>query len=78
MFETLNICVYTTATELPFSNGLKEHHNLIFSEMLDKVLQNKNMNFRLALAWCSNAKDSLANDPGIFSRLFLLLVNSKN
>ena len=31
--------------------------------MLDKVLD-QNINFHSALAWCTNAKNSLANVPG--------------
>ena len=61
MCEAMNIHVHTTAAESPFSNGLIEHHNLILSEMLNKVLENQNINFQLALAWCTNAKNSLTN-----------------
>ena len=55
--EAMNKHVHTRADELPFSNGLIECNNLIFPEMLDKVLENQNINFQLALAWCTNEHD---------------------
>ena len=64
MCESMNIRFMLTAAESPFSNGLVERHNLILSEMLDKTLEDHNTNFELALAWCVNAKNSLANVPG--------------
>ena len=62
--EAMNTCVHTTAAKSPFSNGLIECHNLILLEMLDKFLENQNINFQLALAWCTNTKNSLANVHG--------------
>ena len=60
----MNIRFMLTVAESPFSNGLVERHNLIFSEMLDKTLEDHNTGFKLALAWCMNAKNSLANVHG--------------
>ena len=64
MCESMNIRFMLTAAESPFSNGLVERHNLILSEMLDKTLEDHNTDFELALAWCVNAKNSLANIHG--------------
>ena len=61
MCESMNIRVVTTATESPFSNGLIAQHNLVISEMLDKTLEDTGADFQLVLAWCVNAKNSLAN-----------------
>ena len=38
--EAFNIKVKTTGAEAPWSNGLVERHNLVLSEMLNKVLEN--------------------------------------
>ena len=64
MCESLGIKIKTTAAEAPWSNGLVERHNLILSEMLDKVLEETKCEFDLALAWRINAKNSLANIHG--------------
>ena len=61
MCESINIRFMLTAAESPFSNRLKERYNLILSEMLDKTLEDHNTGFKLALAWCVNAKNPLAN-----------------
>ena len=37
--EAFNIKVKTTGAEAPWSNGLVERHNLVLSEMLNKVLE---------------------------------------
>ena len=49
MCEAMNIIVKTT------------RHNLILSEMLDRTLEDNKIDLELALAWCINAKNSLAN-----------------
>ena len=64
MCEQLGITVKTTAAESPWSNGIVERHNLIISEMLDKVLEDTKCDFETALAWCTNANNSLANIHG--------------
>ena len=51
-----------TAAESPWWNGLVECHNLILSDMLDKILHETNCDFELALAWAINAKNSLSNN----------------
>ena len=62
--EQFNIVVQTTATDSPWSNGLVERHNLVLSEMLDKVLTDSKCPFNVALSWCINAKNSLHNVHG--------------
>ena len=64
MSESMNIRVVTTAGESLFSNRLAERHNLIISEMLDKILEDTGADFQLVLAWCVNANNSLANVRG--------------
>ena len=64
MRENLNITVKTTGAEAPWSNGLVECHNQTISEMLNKVLEDTDCDFDIALAWCVNAKNSLDNCHG--------------
>ena len=61
MYESTNIVFKLTAAEAPFSTGLVERHNLIIADMLDKVLEESSIDINLALSWCINAKNSLAN-----------------
>ena len=77
MCESLNINVKTTAAESPWSNGIVERHNLVISEMLDKVLHDFNCTFEIALAWCINAKNSLTNIHG-FSPYQLAIGSNPN
>jgi len=65
--EQFGITIKTTAAESPWSNGIVERHNLTISNMLDKVLHETNCSFDLALSWCINAKNSLANVHGFSS-----------
>ena len=64
MCEKLNIRFILTAGESPFSNGLVERHNLVISDMLDKVLDDTDCGLDIGLAWCINAKNSLQNIHG--------------
>ena len=61
--KSFGITVKTTAAKSPWSNGLVEHHNLILSDMFDKILHKNNCDFDLALAWAISAKNSLSNIP---------------
>ena len=61
MAESMNITVKVRVAESPFSNGLVERHNFIIADMMDKVL----CRHALTLAWCLNAKNSLANVHGL-------------
>jgi len=62
--EQFGITVKVTAAESPWSNGIVERHNLIISDMLDRILFETNCNIDLALAWATNAKNSLQNISG--------------
>ena len=48
--EALNIKVHTTGAESPWSNGIIEGHNLVLSEMLNKVLEENHCSLEIALA----------------------------
>ena len=56
MCEQMNISVKITAGRSPWSNGMVERHNLVISEMLDRVLAASKCDFDLALAWCFSAE----------------------
>ena len=62
--EAFNIIVKTTGAEAHWSNGLAERHNLVLSEMLNKVLEDTKCPFDIVLQWCVNAKNSLRNVHG--------------
>ena len=62
--EALNIKVHTTGAESPWSNGIIERHNLVVSEMLNKVIEENHCSLDIALAWCLNAKNTLQNVHG--------------
>ena len=57
--ESFNIAVQATGAEAPWSNGLVERHNLVLSDMLDKVMEDTYCDFDVALAWCLNAKNKM-------------------
>ena len=61
MCEILGITVKTTAAKSPWSNNLVEKHNVVLSEMLDKVIDVIDCDINLAVSWCVNAKNSLHN-----------------
>ena len=69
--------VMLTAAESLFSNGLVEHCNLLLSEMLGKTLEDHNTDFKLALAWCVNTNNSLANVHSFSSFQLALCQNPK-
>ena len=60
----INIVFKLTVAEAPFSGGWVERHNLNIADMLDKVLEESNIDINLTLLWCINAKNSLANLHG--------------
>ena len=53
--EAFNIKVKTTGAKALWSNGLVERHNLVLSEMLNKVLEDTKYPFDIALQWCVNS-----------------------
>ena len=58
------IAVKVTAAESPFSNRLVERHNMIIANMLNKILGDQQLDLDIALPWCLNAKNSVANIHG--------------
>ena len=65
MAESINITIKVTLAESPFSNGLVERHNFIITDMMDNILEeSQHLDMNLILAWCLNAKNSLANLHG--------------
>ena len=64
MCETMNITVKVPAAESQFFNGLVERHNMIIANMLDKILENQQLDLDIALSWCLNTKNALANIIG--------------
>ena len=77
MCETLGITIKTTAAESPWSNGLVERHNLVLSEMLDKIIDETDCDISLAVSWCVNTKNSLHNVHGFSPYQLTLGMNPK-
>ena len=78
MAESMNNTVKVTAAESPFSNGLVERHNFIIADMMDKVLEeSQHLDMDLTLAWCLNAKNSLAKVHGFSPFQLVFGQNSK-
>ena len=64
MCQSLGINVKTTAGNSPWSNGVCERHNGLIGETYDKILEDFNCDPHIALAWATNAKNSLSNSFG--------------
>ena len=62
--EKFDITVHTTAAESPWANGLTERHNRTLGEMIRKTMRETNCSLPIAIAWCTNAKNSLQNVNG--------------
>lgn len=62
--EKFNITVYTTAAESPWANGLTERHNYTMGEMIKKTMKDSKCSLPIAIAWATNAKNSLQNVNG--------------
>ena len=77
MCETLGITVKTTAAECPWNNGLVERHNLVLSEMVDKIIDETDCGISLAVSWYVNAKNFLHNVHGFSPYQFTLGTNPK-
>ena len=58
MCEALNTKVHTPGVESSWSNRIIEQHDLVLSEMLNKVLEENHCSLDIALAWCLNAKNT--------------------
>ena len=77
MCVSLGTAIKTTAAESSWTNGFGEKHNLIFADMLDKVLEETQCDLELAVAWCVNAKNFLSNIHGFSSYQLTICVNPK-
>ena len=64
MADALNIKVFTTAAESPWSNGCNERYNGILGGMVKKILEDGDCTLDMALAWAVSAKYSLENYHG--------------
>lgn len=64
MAEAVNINACTSPAEAPWSNGLVERYNMVIAEMLDKILHDTKCKLSVALAWATNAKNSLQTVHG--------------
>ena len=62
--DELEINVKTTAAYAPFSNGICERHNGIIADSYSKLIEDVKCSPEIALAWATNAKNSLANTHG--------------
>ena len=64
MCDSLGIIVKTTAATSPWSNGVCERHNGLIAEAYNKIIEDVGCDPHIALAWATNAKNSLANSFG--------------
>lgn len=64
MSEQLEISVKTTAAHAPFSNGVCERHNGVIADAYNKLIEDLHCDPEIALAWATNAKNSLNNSFG--------------
>ena len=62
--KNVNICILTTAAELPWSNGLIERHNAIVGYTVTKTMEDAGCDLKLTLSWAVTAKNSLKNVNG--------------
>ena len=62
--EKFNVIVHTTAAESAWANGLTERHNFTMGEMIRKTMKDSKCSLVVAIAWCTNAKNSLHNVNG--------------
>lgn len=64
MAENFNIEVKTTPAFSPWSNGLIERHNQTLTDILLKIRLDTSLDWKTALCWALNAKNSLLNVHG--------------
>ena len=72
MCEQLEITIKTTAGYAPYSNGVCERHNGIIAESYDKLIDELHCEPAIALAWATNAKNSLENTFGYSPYMMIL------
>ena len=72
MCSLLNIEVLTSPAESPWCNETVERHNGLLAQMIETVMDDTGCNVDIAIAWSTNAKNSLHNVYG-FSPYQLLI-----
>lgn len=65
MNEKLNIEVWQTAGESPWSNGIVERHNAVLKESLAKIIEDTKCDHEIALGWAMSARNSLYNNDTV-------------
>ena len=70
--------VKVTAAESPLSNELVERHNMIIVNILDKILQDQQLDLDIALSWYLNTKNCYLTsiDSQYFSWYLVQIQNS--
>ena len=71
MAQILNTRVLSVADESPWKNGITERHNAVINNMVDRILENVNCSFEVALAWALSAKNSPKNVFGYSPNQFV-------
>ena len=64
MSKKLKIETCTTAIESPSGNGTIECHNFIVAEAMEKMLEDKKCDPKIAMALAVSAKNALQNHSG--------------
>ena len=62
--EAFNIKIITTAAESPWSNGVCERLNGVLGNLVMKILDDKNCDIQMALAWAVSARNAYDNNSG--------------
>ena len=77
MCERFNIKVITTPSYSPWSNALCERHDQVLTNTLDKIRDDVNCDYDVALAWTVSVKNVLINHNG-FSPAQLVFGKASN
>ena len=65
--ENMNIQIFATAAESPWSNGLVEIHNAVLGMTVSEGMKDVNCQLEVAVAWSVSAKNCLKNVYGFSS-----------
>ena len=74
--DKMNINMKMTAAEAPWSNGMIERHHKVICDVLNKTLEEIE-DFDIALAWATQAKNSLYNFHGFSPFTLVFGMNPK-
>ena len=61
MCSLLNVNIKTSPAETPWCNGAVERHNGLLAQMIEAIMEDTGCNVDTAIAWATNAKNSLNN-----------------